>query len=169
MNKINTFTLSRRKFASGIGAITFSFCLPNMTFSEMTAVERADALIQLRIDGKLVIYSGAGHIGPYNNENIVAQIVKYSGIPAKNIIFALSGNPSQLPAILGQHSHHMSFTSIKTIKKALKTLVKAQADNLVMQKGAKYVIEDGVSKATYKLAGSLVPEGIIVAASQVSV
>ncbi|MEZ5756698.1 MAG: hypothetical protein R3D86_00600 [Emcibacteraceae bacterium] len=169
MNEHKSLKLTRRGFNAGLGAVSLSAGLPLRALAEQEGPDMADALLQLRGDGKLVIYSGAGHLGPYGTENIIDQLTALSGKKSGDIIFALCGNPEQLPAVLGQYSHHMSFTSVKTIKNAVKLLLQALPENKTDQKSTRYIIDEGVCPATLEMMKRLEPDGIIVAARQVSV
>ena len=159
--------LTRRGFNAGLGAITLVAGLPLRVLAAHDEPVMADALLQLRGDGKLVVSSGARHLGPYSTENILAQLTTLSGKKPADINFALGGNPVQLPAVLGQCRHHMSFTSAKTIRNAVKLLLTADAENKADQLPVRYIVEEGVCPATLKMMETIEPDGIIVAARQV--
>ena len=161
MKRKNSLNITRRGFTVAMGAFGLSIGAKLPVFAEKKR-DSADALLHLRGDGKIVVYSGVGHIGPYSEENSSRSLMAKMA-QNEDVIFALSGNPAQLPAMLGQHLHHMSFTSIKTNDKAVELLLGARK---TVSNEVRYIIEDGIAQKTRTMIKSLSPEGIIVAVRQ---
>ncbi|MBL4603678.1 MAG: hypothetical protein JKY84_13105 [Emcibacteraceae bacterium] len=162
MKRKNALTITRRGFTVAMGAFGLSIGLKVPAFGATKNQDSADALLHLRADGKIIVYSGAGHIGPYAGKNMSTSLMAKI-TQNEDVTFALFGNPAQLPAMLGQHIHHMSFTNVKTNDKALKILLNARK---TVSNEVRYIIEEGISQKTCDMIKSLSPEGIIVAVRQ---
>jgi len=161
------FNMTRRGFSAAMVGAVLSAGFKSPVFAYQHQTDQADGLLHLRADGKIVLYSGGAHAGPYGEENILKSLIDILGCGSDDIIVALGKNPAQLPGFLVQNTHHMSFTSSKTNSIAA-NILKAEFEknspaNLAI---ARYVIEDGISANTYQMIKSLKPEGIIVAVRQ---
>ena len=129
---------------------------------------RADALLHLKPNGTIDVYSGGAHHGVYATADTLGSLTEVLEFNSENFVIITGDNPVHLPGFLGHNLNHMSFTDERTTKKAA-SMLKAELEggrSLDLHQ-PKYIVEDGISHKTYEMIHSLKPEGIIVAVRQV--
>tara|TARA_R110002073_G_scaffold286787_2_gene451479 strand:- start:384 stop:893 length:510 start_codon:yes stop_codon:yes gene_type:complete len=163
-----SFNISRRDFALGMAATGLVLGLRARLFATNSQEKAADALLHLRSNGKVDVYSGGAHHGAYAGEDTYNNLKKILNFSAEKFVIITGDNPVHLPGFLGQNLHHMSFTDEKTNQKAATILKSALENNQTSNfKQPIYIIEEGISQKTREIIQTLAPEGIIVAVRQV--
>lgn len=126
---------------------------------------KADGLLHMDLKGKIHIYSGVGHVGYHGTDNVLNIVSEVFKCNIDDLIVHLGNNPSQLPALLSQHSNHMSFSSAKTIKKAALILKEKSSKGIELRETH---LENGISKETRIMAMGIKLPGITIAVKEVT-
>lgn len=157
--------ISRRQFNKGLGATTALIMFASSHAPSTAANITADGLLHMDEKGKVHIYSGVGNLGHYGTDNVLSIVSDIFNCTENDSILCMGGNPAQLPALLAQHSNHMSFSSAKTIEKAALLLKKKTSGTAQINE---LFLENGISIETKEMALGIKSFGITVAVKEVA-
>lgn len=169
---LKTKGISRRTFNLAFSASLIGQLLPLNGFSWSLNNLSKDGLLHYSEKGCLDIYSGVGQTSIYSEENPISLFSKKLGISEDQCRLMYGSNPEQLPALLSQHTNHLSFTSKVTNEKAIDVL-KHNLDNiggdmnLRILKNRIMLLDDNISFKTREMANQIKGNGIIVAVKEV--
>ena len=115
--------MTKRGFIKGSLSVGALFCFPLKLEASSSFNESADGLMALQSDGKIHLYSGGGHMGLYAQDNMLDILTKLFDCGEEFFVIENGDNPNQLSNLLNQYSNHLSFSSIKTNKRAALALL----------------------------------------------
>lgn len=169
---LKTRGISRRTFNLTISASLIGQMLPFKCFSLSHDNITKDGLLHFTGEGQLNIYSGVGHTSIYSKENSLFLFKKKLNLSIDQLKFMVGNNPEQLPALLSQHTNHLSFTSKATNEKAidvLKTSISeiGEGADQILLKNRILIFEEKISLKTKEMANQIKGNGIIVAVKEV--
>ena len=163
-----SFNITRREFTGGMLVAGLVLGLKTSVYASAVKEKQADALLHLRSNGKVDIYSGGALHGAYANEDTLEILRSTLEYKAEDLVIITGDNPAHLPGFLGQNLCHMSFTGEKTNQKAAMILkTELEREHPIDLKQPIYIIEEGISLKTQEVIHGLSAEGIIVAVRQV--
>jgi len=133
--------ISRRAFNKGsvmaAAFLSYYMLAPASARAARHPISTADAFLHLTKQGLMEIHSGGGHQSLYGERPASEIVAEVMGCSPELCKIQYGDNPAQLPALLGQFSNHLSFTTEQTTRKAALLMIESLKQQAAFKLGGR--------------------------------